>query len=300
LEGFVVIVHLPAELGEVLQDLGQCIKAMGSYRKTAVLCGGVAALLYRWHPAFVNVVQPPLSTFDMDWALPGRLVLQGPGLHKRMRDGGFEVWLNGVGSKPVTYYQHQRHGNERLARIHAEFITPRPGSMTDRRGRNMGIVEVEPDLHAQTDPYVGLLLVENIEIDVSCIESLALSEEYCVRLPHPALFIIQKILIRHRRQPHKRANDAAHIYDVALITRPLWPKMAETLARVEESGAFPRLWFKRARDQLSEIVAGQYAPAPTEVADIYRSIMGTEAAPTADAICRVLTQFGTSIGLLRA
>jgi hypothetical protein len=239
-----------------------------------------------------------MTTFDMDWALPPRLGrFAGEGLHAKIQQGGFHVLLLGAGDKPVTYYQHERHGRQQLARIHVEFIAPREGSKTDRGGRSRAVIEVEPGLHAQTDPYVGLLLVENIEKDVSGIAPLGLKGTWRIRLPHPACFILQKILIRPRRRLQKRDNDAPHVFDVALLTRPIWTQMGATLARVESGGQFPKRWFRRVRQALGEVFASPDAPGPVGVARAYRSAMGESAAPTEDAVYRAMAVFLESVGL---
>jgi len=288
---------LPRELDEVLGDLGRCIRALGPYTETAVLTGGLAAMLYRWCWPNSSIERPPLMTFDMDWALPQRMQWHDAGLHKRLESGGFRPWLHGSGDDPVTYYQHERHGTARLARIYAEFIAPRPGSLTDRQGKNAGIVEIEPGLHAQTDPYLGLLLVENLKLDVSRVAGIGLSEPQSIRLPHPICYVVQKVLIRRRRPPHKQANDAAHVYEVALITRDAWPQMADVLARVEAGGAFPPKWFERARQTIDEIFLGPDAVGPVEVARIYQAGAGPASGPTEAAVSRVLRQFFAATGL---
>jgi hypothetical protein len=290
---------LSAELRDVFYDLGRCIEALGPYRKNAVLIGGLAALLYRWSFPTPEEDRPALMTFDIDWAVPERLgVVEGAGLHQRMEQGGFISLLRGEGKDPVTSYQHSRHGKERRAPIYAEFIAPRTGSKTDRDGINRAIIEVQPQLHAQTDPYLGLLLVENLVLDASTVPGMQLPRGCCIRLPHPICFIVQKLLIRRQRPPHKRANDAAHIYDVALLTREAWPRTAEVIARVKNGGQFPAAWFDRASETLRRVFVDTEAPGPDEIANIYRSIMSRTAAPTAEAISRVLTQFSETSGLL--
>jgi hypothetical protein len=290
---------LSAELKGVLNDLGSCIEAFGPYRRHVVLVGGLAVLLYRWCFPESDTNRPALSTFDIDWAIPPRLdCIDGEGLHQKMERSGFIPKLRGDGKEPVTYYQHIRHGNEKLAPIYAEFIAPRIGSKTDRHGINKGIIEVQQHLHAQTDPYLGLLLIENFKLDVSNVTHIGLSKDHSIRLPHPICFIVQKILIRNQRPLHKRANDAAHIYDVALLTQTMWPEMAEVLARVKNSGQFPARWFQRMNETIKRAFLDEDAPAPSEITNIFSNIMGQTTAPTADAVSRVLKQLSLSTGLL--
>lgn len=111
--------------------------------------------------------------------------------------------------------------------------------------------------------------------------------------------VVQKVLIRRRRPPHKQANDAAHVYEVALITRDAWPQMAEVLARVEAGGAFPPKWFERARQTIEAVFLGPDAVGPEEVARIYQDVAGPASGPTEAGISRVLRQFFAATGLQR-
>ena len=257
-------------------------------------------LLYRWLLSRPAADRPPLMTFDIDWALPPRLGhLEGESLHQRMAQGGvqFSVARRRQRADHLLSAQTTWCGQARpdLCRIHS----PREGSKTDRHGTNREIIEVEPELHAQTDPYLGLLLVENLELDASSVEGTRLSTPHLIRLPHPICFVVQKILIRHRREPHKRANDAAHIYEVALLTHGRWEEMAEVLAQIEKELRFPPNWFTRARRTLSDVFLRSDAPGPREIASIYQGIMGRTSAPTDVAISRVLGQFSEATGLFR-
>jgi hypothetical protein len=289
----------PPEMHDVLHDLALCLEALGDYAKTTVLTGGLAAALYRLRLPGSASTRPPLTTFDMDWALPGGISPSKEiGLHARMSRGSFVAFRSGPGVDPVTKYQHRRHGEHSLAGIYAEFIAPRVGSKTTRSGGNQSIIEVERDLYAQTDPYLGLLFVETVEVDLSCVPDLGLSQTRHVRLPHPLCFILQKILIRRqRKEAQKRDNDAAHIFDVATMTRPDWPEMAATLARVENSQQFPEKWFNRARRVFSEVFADPDAPGPVGVARIYRDVQVSTAPTSEDAVYRTLTAFSKAVGL---
>ncbi len=287
-------------LDDVLHDLGRSVDALGNHMSATVLTGGLAVFLYRWCMPNAQVSQPPLMTYDIDWAVPEQFVPPyDVGIDSKLKEAGFVASLSGSHQNPVTHYHLQRHKTQYLAPIYLEFIAPRQGSKRDRRGKNQGIIEIEPGLHAQTDPYLGLLLVENFTVDASKIPSLGVAESRLIRLANPACLVVQKVLIRKRREPHKRANDAAHIYDVALTTRPIWHTLAETLTRIENSGSFPKRWFKEARRLLTDVFATPQAAGPVEVARIYRDAMSEATAPSEDAVYRVVAAFLKSLGLRR-
>lgn len=288
---------LPTELQEVMRDLGQCVQALGEYADNAVLTGGLAPILYRSMLTASTSSRPPMTTFDMDWVLPRPIPFHPDGLHKQLHAGGFVHFLSGGGDMPVTYYQHVRHGTAHLSPIHVEFITPRTGGMTNREGQTQGILEVENGLHAQTDPYVGLLLFEPLQFDASSIPELGLSTGKLIRVSHPMSFIVQKSLIRLKRPPNKKENDAAHMYDVAMLTFSMWDKMAAHLQQVESAGGFPKRWFHRARQMLQDLFGANQSIGVIEVARKYKEVMGMGNAPSEDAIWRVMNRFRTETGL---
>lgn len=152
-------------------------------------------------------------------------------------------------------------------------------------------------LYAQTDPYLPLLLVDNFTVNTSRIPALGTSQERTIHLPHPACFVVQKALIRHRRESHKRDNDAAHIFDIALTTRPIWRELGDSLARIERGPEFSPNWFKKARKILARVFASPEAAGPVGVARVYRNFIGEGAAPSETAIHRAVAAFLKSLGL---
>ena len=280
------------QLADVLHDLGKSIEALDDHTNAVVLTGGLAVFLYRKCVPDAQVDQPPLTTYDIDWAVPTQFnPPYDVGIDPKLKKAGFIAMLSGSGKNPVTYYQLERHGESRLAPIHVEFIAPRTGSKTDRSGRNQGIIEVERGLHAQTDPYLGLLFAENFTIEASKLPNVGLSENWTIRLPNPLMLAVQKILIRHRRESRKKDNDAAHIFDIAITTRPIWDELALDLVKIEETKQFPGKWFSRARGLFSEVFASPESAGPIGVARIYRDAMGERAAPSEATIHRVVTSF---------
>ena len=113
---------------ETLQEFGNCVRAFGAYRQSAVLTGGLVPLMYRNLPVVAAPANMrPLQTFDLDWTVPAPLVLCGASLHARLVDSGFVVVLGGR-QPHVERYQPERYG-ETLGRIHIEFLTPRKGGL---------------------------------------------------------------------------------------------------------------------------------------------------------------------------
>ena len=266
---------LPEELAGVFQELAKCIVGLGPYQEDAVLCGGIVPVLYRQTLPQAATRLRPLTTFDLDWILPKPLTDRGESLHERLLSSGFVARQSGSHKLPVTQYVPDHGQAAASSPIYVEFLTPRHGSKRNRQGTNQGVVEVQAGLHAQTDPYLGLLLAEKITVRASAISELSLSAEHRLSLPHPACFILQKLLIRKRRGTGKQDSDACHIYDVAILTRALWPQMSDVLKQLKAGPRFPRNWFavgeRVLRDLFSEstsngclAVARHYSGAVSE------------------------------------
>lgn len=287
----------PADLRDVLVDLGQCLQALGAYADDVVVTGGLAPILYRSVLPADTSARPAMTTFDIDLALPASIPFHPDGLHQQMHAGGFVHLISGEGDAPVTQYQHARHGSAHLSPIHVEFITPRIGGMRTRQGRRQSVVEVERDLHAQTDPYVGLLLFKPLRIDASTIPGLGLTASKFFQVSHPMSFIVQKSLIRDRRPTHKKENDAAHMYDVALLTFNIWEQMSAHLLHLEGAGEFSVKWFERARQTLEELFGTRQSIGVAEVAKKYEAVMGKGNSPSEDAVYRVMRRFRVATGL---
>lgn len=208
---------------------------------------------YRNLPMAAQVEQAPLMTFDADWTVPAPLAKRlGQLLDLSLRGAHFVGMLHGEDA-PVVFYQHERHGTTKLAPIHVEFLVPRYGSPKDRKGRDRTSVQAQPGLWTQALPYLDLLLQETITMDASAIEGLALPTGRTILLPHPATYVIQEVLCRAKRQPDKRDKDLAYIYDVATLTRNVWPDIAVVVDRLHSRGRFPAKWFVEARKILARL-----------------------------------------------
>ena len=185
---------VPPEMNDVFADLAACLLAMGPYREDAVLTGGLVPLLYRFAiPGVVNP-HPPITTFDIDWTLPAPLQLREQSLHRLFLNNGFvQLLRTSVGAHhPVTYYQHERHGDSELARIHVELLAPRQGGRTDRSGRNRTVEPIQDEVIAQRLPYLDLLLFCPFQFDVASIDGLSLDGACFINLPNPTCFVLQK------------------------------------------------------------------------------------------------------------
>ena len=181
---------------ETLQEFGNCVRALGVYRQSAGLTGGLVPHVYRYLPEVdESAVLPPLQTFDLDWTVPTPLVRDGELLHARLIDSGFVLVLGGR-QPHVERYQPERYG-ETLGRIHIEYLTPRKGSW-EVHGLDKTVLQVQPSLEAQALLYLDLLLHSPLPFDASVVPSNGLEEGTQSLLPCPMAYVLQKLLARRR------------------------------------------------------------------------------------------------------
>ena len=280
------------DMQETLREFGNCARAFGVYRQSAVLTGGLVPFMYRH---LSEVADPaglrPLQTFDLDWTVPTPLVLSGASLHTRLVDSGFVVVLGGR-QPHVERYQPECYG-EALGPIYIEFLTPRKGGLEVHR-RDRSVVSAQPDLNAQALPYLDLLLHSPLSFDASAVPGTGLEEETQILLPGPMAYVLQKLLARPRRDINKKATDQAHIYDVVSLWRNNWPAMRAELATLQ-AATFPDRWSIRARKLLANLYAGPHADGPVEVERVYGGVFPARPLKAA-TVHRMMQRFMKAIG----
>jgi hypothetical protein len=275
-------VEFSQDLNDVLKELARCIVALGPYQRDAVLSGGLVPVMYRRTLRSDSRLEP-LTTFDLDWSVPQQLAMRGDNLHARMLNAGFSAQASGSADLPVTHYVPPNLKPE--SPIYAEFLAPRIGGKHNRKGDNKGIIEVQPGLFAQTDPYLGLLLAKPITVNVAKVPELELPAENSFLLPNPMCFIIQKALIRKNRRQGKQDNDACHIYDVAMLTYSIWSELRAILQSLIDSKRFPPKWFDEALTVLRSAFESAASAGSLAVTRNYSSVTSGEEA------VRVMTAF---------
>jgi len=246
-------------------------------------------------PESSAVNQKFLTTLDLDWTVPKKLPLHGrKTVDELLQDAQFVSVLRGDESR-VFCYQDRRYGHRELAPIHIEFLSPRLGSPSGRRGEDRTSIQVQKGLWAQGLPYLELLLHEPLEVDAQRVPQLGVSEHCLVRVPNPAAYIAQKTLARPKRTREKRDKDLAYIFDAATALHKSWAEIAGQVGRV--AGRFPKKWCRTIRSTLGTLFASPTADGPIAVAQQYRDAMGPNA-PGEEAIFRVMTRFLSETGFM--
>ena len=183
------------KLVEALQDLGRFLNALGPYAEHTIVVGGMVPVIYRYLQDVSPVQQNPMTTFDLDIAVPGRLETLGSrSLSNMLTDGGFSGHLRGATPPPATVYQHVRHGDN-LAAIYVELLTPLAGSENTRDGKKRVQTEIQQEVTAQLIRYLDLLQLNPMTIYCSDIPVLGITDpKRVLRIPNPGMYIVQKVL----------------------------------------------------------------------------------------------------------
>ena len=195
------------------EAFARLVKALEPYLDTLVFVGGWAHQLYALH----ELAQPPdfelLATDDADLAAPLWLHARTQSIAERLRDAGFHEEFRGEDSPPIAEY---RLGEEEVG-LYVEFIAPLVGGPVGRDGKPKDTAMVG-GVSAQTLRHVDLLLEEPWSVGIS--ERLGFPvgpEPVRLRVPNPASFIAQKLLVLRKRKPEKRAKDLLYIHDTLLL-----------------------------------------------------------------------------------
>ncbi|MEM5332092.1 GSU2403 family nucleotidyltransferase fold protein [Paraburkholderia sp. JHI2823] len=238
-----------------LADFSRLAMTLEPWRKQIVFVGGWAFRLYRYEPRAYTADHNPIFTQDADVAYDTHELLEGD-IKKALEGAGFteEPNLAGGFRPPAMRYNLGSDANG----FYAEFLTPLTGSGRKRDGKG-GWEEDATELHAgvvaQKLRFLEVLLYKPCLVTIPKDES-GLDEAVAdLRVPNPASFMIQKLLIRDKRVGQKRAQDVLYIHDTlqlfygAIETDlvPIWKELEGTLHANQQ---------KSVRDGVRELFSG--------------------------------------------
>ena len=238
------------------------------YLDRLVLVGGFAVRLYERHPRATPARIRVLRTFDADLAAPGALSPESaPGLAVLANGAGFMTDLRGDHTPPVMKFVPKESAASGSEQYTVEFLVPLTGPPAKRSGEPLATRAIQPGVTAQCMRYLDLLLVDSWPVPIAALPGIPDDcKEALVRLPHPGLFVVQKILIARDRQD-KRAKDMAYIYQVLSLFSQDIPRLArEVWARMEAIRTW-RKWLKRFSQEGGEFFS---SPGAAGVTDAYR------------------------------
>lgn len=186
---------------------GRMVTALHPWLGIIVLAGGWAHRLYRLHPFAHAPAYPPLLTKDTDIALDPADAPPSADIRERLLQAGFTEEFLGDDRPPVTHY----HLGGPSSTTFAEFLVPLTGGASRRDGTPDKTARVG-GVSAQKLRFLELLLLGPWSVTLPAGD-FSLESQLTVRVPNPASYLAQKILIYGRRKPESRAKDTLYIHD---------------------------------------------------------------------------------------
>lgn len=220
---------------------GRLVAGLSPWLGQLVFVGGWAFRLYRLHPSADSPAYRPVVTLDADVAFAEGERLEG-NIRARLLDTGFVESLMGNHRPPVSKYML----GEDASGFYAEFLTPLSGSGRRRDGEPMATV-AKAGVTAQRLRHLALLLEEPWQVTLGVDWGVA--SDTLVRIPNPASFIAQRLLIHDQRPPAKRAQDILYIHD----TLELFGGELDALGRLWRATLLPTL-HARQQHSLRQVV----------------------------------------------
>lgn len=273
----------------ILKELGRALAALQPYRNDILVVGGVVPVVYRHMPGLKPPGHPPLMTTEADLTVPPKLPLKDKkSIADLLADAGFvlfEAPALDVRRRGAQRFQDASHGTAKPAPTYLELLAPMRGKPKE------GVIEPQPGVRAQPLRYLDLLAHEPLEVSAKQVPELGIDDDVLVRVPHPAMYVLQKALARKSgRVLAKQPKDMAYVYDVAMLTQPVWPDLGAVVARAADESEEWAAWIRKALALLDELFASETADGVIEAAQVYRDAMRS-GAPTERAIATVVQRF---------
>ena len=183
------------------------LDALDPYLSHVVIAGGWAHRLYRLHPLATPPDYPPLATLDADVALKRGDLPAEADIRKRLVDRKFEAEFVADHTPPVTEY---RLGKEDTA-FYAEFLTPLAGAEV-KSGKSDMTAKIA-GVNALKLRYLEILLGAPWAVTVRKASGIPVPSAVAVRVPNPVSYIVQKLLVQHKRKAEDRGKDLLYVHD---------------------------------------------------------------------------------------
>lgn len=272
--------------------LGYVLQAIAPYLDSLVLVGGFAVWLYRFHPRAAGTEILPLLTFDADFAASTELGIKGGrSLSDRLAAAGLAPKFFGDSAPPVMKFFPKRAeaDAETLSanQYYVEFLTPLVGRAADRAGRVMATKEIQKGVAAQRLRFLDLLMVNTWEVGLDALPGMQDKgdRQIRVRLPHPGLLIVQKVLIAGGpRRREERPKDMAYIYEVLVLFRKELDLLARDAREITSKVPAWRKWLGQFKRKATELFRTPEAPGISEAQGVLATSWGGGEAPTSEMI----------------
>jgi len=191
--------------------LARLVDALRPYLDDLTLVGGWAHRLY---PHFREEPPPfePLTTEDADVATPIDVRVREGSLAERLQRAGFVAERSGDGDPPVEHYRHGDDGG-----FTVEFLCSQGGSGVRKDGTPDGTVDVA-GVTAQRLRYLEILSLKRWTLTIGVSKGFPLEDgDAAIHLPNPVSYLVQKVLVLHRRKPGEQPKDVLYVHDTLLM-----------------------------------------------------------------------------------
>jgi len=166
--------------------------------------------------------------------------------------------------------------------MYVEFLAPLRGSET-KRGVPDITQNIQPDLSAQKLRFLDLLLKNPWQINTSSVPALNKYRKLVVKIPHPGMFIMQKILISGRRADKSRLKDFAYIYQTLSYLREDLDVIAQEYKILIDNSEWKK-WYRKFVRLSKEIFTTSQGDGPIGASEIL-------VRATPEMICAVVNRF---------
>ncbi len=190
------------------QKFARVVEALRPWLPAVVLAGGWAHRLHRLHPLAEAPRYRPLMTTDVDVAIGSAAPALEADMRARLLAAHFEEEMSGEHQPPITYYQIGTAEHP----YYLEFMTPLTGSDHTRDGKADVTIRIG-GISAQKLRYLDLLLVDPWSVAIGTANGFPLVEPAAIRVPNPAAYIAQKLLVVGRRRRDDQERDVLYVHD---------------------------------------------------------------------------------------
>jgi hypothetical protein len=188
------------------ERFARLVEALRPWLDHLVFVGGWAHRLHRALPGLDVPPYQPLMTRDVDLAFAPRSGVIGD-MRMALEAHGFHEQLSSDHRPPIASY----HCGDDPS-FYAEFLVPLSGSGVRRDGTPDATV-IEAGVSAQKLRHLDLLLCAPYSVELSASNAVPVRVSTILKVPNPASFIAQKLLISDTRPPEKRASDLLYVHD---------------------------------------------------------------------------------------
>lgn len=254
------------------------LSAFRPYLEKLVVVGGFAVRLYEFHPRAERATVRVLRTFDADLATGNvRIPVAGQSLADLAAAAGFRRDFRGDRMPPVMKFVPKDASTERrnADQYTIEFLSPLVGPAAGRSGKAVATSDIQQGVTAQRLRYLDLLLEAPWPVPLAGLPGIPVTSRTLEpRVPHPGLFIVQKILISGEpNRLERRPKDMAYVYQVASVFRRELNGLAEEVRDRMNANPAWRKWLGRFKRMTDSLFAGPGAAGVTEAHRVLQAEM---------------------------